>query len=43
VFGYDSANETDVRKVAAAWKKLDAKAKEPEKKKPAAESPPVSK
>jgi hypothetical protein len=43
VFGYDSANQTDVRKVAAAWKKLDAKAKEPEKKKPAAESPPVSK
>jgi hypothetical protein len=43
VFGYDSANETDVRKVAAAWKKLDAKSKEPEKKKPAAESPPVSK
>jgi len=43
VFGYDSANETDVRKVAAAWKKLDAKAKEPEKKKPAAEKPPASK
>jgi len=35
-FGYSSANETDVRKVVAAWKKADAK-KAPETKKPTAD------
>jgi hypothetical protein len=43
VFAFDSVNDGDVRKVAAAWKKLDAKPAESEKKKPAADSPPVPK
>jgi hypothetical protein len=39
VFGYNSANDTDVKKVVDVWKKLDAKTKESEKKKPTAVKP----
>jgi hypothetical protein len=40
VFGYDSANDGDVKKAVAAWKKLEAKPKDKDKKEKPAEKKP---
>jgi hypothetical protein len=41
VFGFDSVNDADVRRVVAAWRKTTEKPKDAPKKKPAAEKPPA--